>query len=262
MPEEKEATPGKEVAPNNAQKVSTATGDSDAVNFDSAYYKRVKIKPTPMREEAYYGLIGEAVKIAAPETEACPEALLSQMLVAIGNIIGRNPYFNQGDHHHAVTNVVLVGDTSVGRKGTSMRVVRSLLEELDPEWDAGKVQKGIQTGEAVINLIRDEKVKIDKNGEEQVIEGVDDKRMLILEEEFARLLSVGQRKGNPLSPIIREAFDSPKRLQAQSKTNAETTTNPHISLIAHVTPIELLATLNKVEIGNGFINRMMFIESR
>jgi hypothetical protein len=32
--------------------------------------------------------------------------------------------------------------------------------------------------------------------------------------------------------------------------------------LAHVTPIELLSILNRVEVGNGFINRMLFIESR
>jgi len=35
-----------------------------------------------------------------------------------------------------------------------------------------------------------------------------------------------------------------------------------VSLLAHVTPIELLSILNRVEVGNGFINRMLFIESR
>jgi hypothetical protein len=92
--------------------------------------------------------------------------------------------------------------------------------------------------------------------------GVGDKRMLIVEEEFARFLGVGLRKGNPLSATVREAFDSPLYLSAKSKTDPETATNGHISLLAHVTPIELLSILNRVEVGNGFINRMLFIESR
>ncbi len=262
MTQKEEATPATGAAKNTQTIITADDSSADAVNFDSQLYKRAKTKPTPMRDEAYCGLIGEAVEIAIPETEACPEALLCQMLVAIGNIIGRGPYFNQGDYHRAVTNVVLVGDTSAGRKGTSMRVVRSLLEEIDPEWNVSRVKKGIQTGEALITLIRDDKVKVDKKGEEYVIEGVDDKRMLILEEEFARLLGVGQRKGNPLNAVIREVFDSPRRLESQSKIDPETATDPHVSLIAHVTPIELLALLNKVDVGNGFINRLMFIESR
>jgi len=86
--------------------------------------------------------------------------------------------------------------------------------------------------------------------------------MLIVEEEFARFLGVGLRKGNPLSATVREAFDSPLYLSAKSKTDPETVTNAHVSLLAHVTPIELLSILNRVEVGNGFINRMLFIESR
>jgi hypothetical protein len=93
-------------------------------------------------------------------------------------------------------------------------------------------------------------------GEEELIPGVDDKRMLICEEEFARLLGVGIRKGNPLSAVVREAFDSPKVLSSMSKTDACHATGAHVSLLAHVTPMEMLATLKKVEVGNGFVNRM------
>jgi len=123
----------------------------------------------------------------------------------------------------------------------------------------------------LISAIRDDKVIIDKKGKANPVtgevptmiqKGVDDKRMLIVEEEFARFLGVGLRKGNPLSATVREAFDSPLYLSAKSKTDPETATGAHVSLLAHVTPIELLSILNRVEVGNGFINRMLFIESR
>jgi hypothetical protein len=236
--------------------------DQLRVQIDRKYYSRTKTKATPMREEAFYGLLGEAVKVAAPVTEACPEALLSQLLVCVGNVIGRGPYFNQAGYHHTNEYMILVGDTSQGRKGTSWRVINELTMSLDPGWHKERIFRGIQSGEALIHAIRDDKTTTDADGEPKLIKGVDDKRLMILEEEFARFLGVGLRKGNPLSATVREAFDSPKYLSAQSKTNPETATDAHISLVAHVTPIELMSMLNRVEVGNGFVNRMIFIESR
>ena len=245
--------------------------DQLRVKIDLKYYSRAKEKPSAMRQEAFHGLAGEVVNIVAPVTEACPEALLVQLLVCLGNAIGRDPWFNQADYHHTNEYMVLVGDTGAGRKGTSLRAIRGLLKEVDPGWDKNCVHKGIQTGEALISAIRDDKVIIDKKGKANPVtgevptmiqKGVDDKRMLIVEEEFARFLGVGLRKGNPLSATVREAFDSPLYLSAKSKTDPETATGAHVSLLAHVTPIELLSILNRVEVGNGFINRMLFIESR
>src|SRR6185436_8314623 len=49
--------------------------------------------PEQLADEAYHGLAGEWVRLIGPETEADPAALLIQMLVAIGNLIGRGPHF-------------------------------------------------------------------------------------------------------------------------------------------------------------------------
>jgi len=62
--------------------------DQLRARIDAKYYTRSKEKPAPMRQEAFHGLAGEVVKIVAPVTEACPEALLVQLLVCLGNAIG------------------------------------------------------------------------------------------------------------------------------------------------------------------------------
>jgi hypothetical protein len=184
--------------------------DQLRARIDAKYYTRSKEKPTPMSQEAFHGLAGKVVKIVSPVTEACPEALLVQLLVCLGNAIGREPWFNQADYHHTNEYMVLVGETGAGRKGTSLRAIRGLLKEIDPEWDKNCVHKGIQTGEALISTIRDDKVIINKKGKRDpdsgqvptmIQSGVNDKRMLIVEEEFARFLGVGLRKGNPLSAV-------------------------------------------------------------
>ena len=80
--------------------------------------------PAPPDEAAYYGLAGEIVRKIEPQTEADPVALLFQILVAFGNMIGRNAYMlADGAQHYLNLYTVLVGKTSKGRKGTAWRHV-------------------------------------------------------------------------------------------------------------------------------------------
>src|SRR5262245_44300396 len=57
--------------------------------------------PDPLAEAAYHGLAGEYVRALEPHTEADPAAVLVQLLVAVGNVVGRGPHFAvEGDLHH------------------------------------------------------------------------------------------------------------------------------------------------------------------
>ncbi len=69
---------------------------------------------------ALYGLAGEIVKKLKPETEAHPAALLAEILMSFGNIIGRTAYFQVEDtRHYGNIFAVKVGDTAKSRKGTA-----------------------------------------------------------------------------------------------------------------------------------------------
>jgi hypothetical protein len=46
-----------------------------------------------MDRAAYHGIIGKIVKGIAPHTEADPNAILVQLLVQFGNVIGRGPFY-------------------------------------------------------------------------------------------------------------------------------------------------------------------------
>lgn len=53
-----------------------------------------------MDPAAYYGLAGDVVRTIAPHSEADPVAILVQFLTAVGNAIGRGPYYQvEGDRH-------------------------------------------------------------------------------------------------------------------------------------------------------------------
>jgi hypothetical protein len=76
--------------------------------------------PDPPDPQAYYGLAGDIVRTIEPHTESSSVALLIQTLVCFGNLIGRTAHFvAEGSQHFLNLFVVLVGVTSVGRKGSS-----------------------------------------------------------------------------------------------------------------------------------------------
>jgi hypothetical protein len=222
--------------------------------------------PSPMGDEAFYGIVGEVIRIIAPRMEACREALLMQFLVAVGNLVGRGAYLDQGEaRHHMNEFLVLVGPTSSGRKGTSWRAIKNLCAAVDQAWLSGCVLDGIQSGEAVVNRVRDSQMRTFKTGSGYKTEedqGVSDKRLLLMEEELARLLAVARRDNNPLSAILRQAWDGEKYMNIASKNSPEKATDAHISLIAHITSEELKARLQIVDYANGFLNRIMFCATR
>jgi Protein of unknown function (DUF3987) len=67
-----------------------------------------------------------------------------------------------------------------------------------------------------------------------------------------------ERHGNTLSQLIRKAWDGDK-LSTLTKTSPLTATNPHISVIGHITEIELKARLTRTDAANGFANRFLFV---
>jgi hypothetical protein len=226
--------------------------------------------PSPMNEAAFIGIAGEIVDIIAPESEASREALLTQFLAAFGNIMGSGAHCPQAGWHRLNEFLVIVGETSRGRKGTSWKAITNLLEMIDPEWTWNRIVSGIQSGEAIISAVRDpaeeqaSSVSKKPGSAKRSIDdvGVEDKRLLLMEEEFSRLLTSSGRSQNTLSPTIRTAFDNPNVLRVVGKHFPEKATKAHISLIGHITREELKSSLKAVDQENGFANRVIWIASQ
>ncbi len=225
--------------------------------------------PDPPAEAAFYGLAGEIVRTLEPHTEADPAGLLLQFLVAFGNCAGRTAhYVVESDQHFMNLFAVLVGPTAKARKGTSWSRIRSIFALADPEWAANCTDTGLSSGEGLIWRVRDPieaTEPIREKGSRQVVgyqkvvtdEGVSDKRVLVVEAEFASALRVLQREGNTLSPVLREAWDTGS-LTTIVKNNRARATGAHISIIAHATKQELLRYLDATEQANGFGNRFLW----
>ena len=199
---------------------------------------------------ALHGIAGKVVATLEPHTEADPAALLLTFLAAAGNIVGLGPHaIADAAPHPARLNVVLVGQTSRARKGTAWAQIRNLLAQVDPSWTTGCVLPGIASGEALIAEVRD--------GTSDEDLGVADKRRLVLEPEFARLLAVAAREGSILSAVLREAWDG-NVLKNRTKAFPQVATGAHISVVGHITREELLRRLTDTEAANGFANRFLF----
>ena len=70
--------------------------------------------------------------------------------------------------------------------------------------------------------------------------GVADKRLLVIESEFAQALKVMEREGNTLSPTLRQAWDS-GNLRTLTKNDPVVATDAHVSILGHITREELTA---------------------
>jgi hypothetical protein len=222
--------------------------------------------PSPLGPAAFHGVFGDLVRVIAPSTEADPAGLLLQLVTLFGNLIGRHAYWlAEADRHFGNLFVLLVGETSKGRKGTSFGHLRRLFQEIDEAWMKTE-RDGLSTGEGIIWAIRDPIYKhhlVKKKGEivrtQHVQEdpGIVDKRLLVVQAEFASTLKVLTREGNTLSPVLRKAWDA-LTLQILTKNSAATASHPLVSLIGHITITELQRELTELQLANGFANRFLY----
>jgi hypothetical protein len=213
-----------------------------------------------MDNAAYHGIAGDFVRAVGPHSEADPVALLLQFLTAFGSIVGSNAHYQiESDRHRTNLFIILIGISSKARKGTSGGRVRSFCESVDPDWSQERNVSGLSSGEGLISAVRDQVKEWNKkeNRYEVTDFGVADKRLLVVEAEFAGTLSVMERSGNTLSPNIRNAWDG-LILRTMTKNSPLKATNPHISIVAHVTQDELRARLTRTDCANGFANRFLF----
>lgn len=227
--------------------------------------------PDPLTADAFHGLAGEIVNAIAPQTEADPAALLVQFLAAFGNAIGAGPHFTaDGARHACKLDVAIVGATSKGRKGTAWARAREPFDLAAPEWAKAsaerpsRIMSGLSSGEGLIWQIRDpiyRKERDKKTGSIEdvcVDEGVDDKRILVVEPELASVMAMMARQGNTLSTIIRSAWDG-SELRALTKNSPAHSIGAHVSIVGHVTRDELRRNLDRTELGNGFANRFLWV---
>jgi hypothetical protein len=270
------ATPGFAVA--EAASIDfEASAPREAVAEDVEYLEDLEAIPLPEptrlpdRPELFlrHGVIGHFMARVEAETEAHPVALGTALVAAVGNCIGRGPFTMVGrTPHRANLNVCITGNTASARKGTGADIIADCMKPADEYWATYCQSPNLVSGEGVVDALRDRVVKLvpTKGGgpddfEEVVIDpGVTDKRLLITCSELAAVLKAANRENSTLSQMLREFWDG-KTVRTMAKNAARTATDPHLSIVAHVTRQELLRVAKASDIFGGLMNRFVFVLS-
>lgn len=203
-----------------------------------------------------YGLVGDIAQAGSNNTEANAYAVAASALAYLGAALGRGPYMPIGDDcNHARLFLVHVGRSSRGRKGTAKKLiyrinnaVKAIDASLVPQVHSG----GLSTREGLALMIHDGY----RDGKKEV-PAIEDKRLLAVESEFSNVLHQSKRDGNTLSGALRDAWDGTS-IKPAVKSCPVWASDPHISVIADVTPTELCELMHKRELTNGFANRFIF----
>jgi hypothetical protein len=249
------------------EEVSARWAEEDAAQARGEAKLSPPVRDFPlMPREAFIGLPGDIVRIVEPHTESDPVGLLLSALVLFGNCIGRGPHYRvEATEHGPNLFVVKVGDSAKARKGTGEDRILSFFRHADSDWANQRVHTGLSSGEGVIHAVRDPVLGYEKQGrgatatrgEVEIDPGVVDKRLMVVESEFAGALRVMQREGNILSRIIRDGWDR-GNLATLTKISPGRATGACISIIGHITAPELRTYFDRTEMSNGFGNRFLF----
>jgi Protein of unknown function (DUF3987) len=202
-------------------------------------FLRPELSPAALR-----GLPGDVALALSESSGADPAAVLVTFLALLGNAAGPQPHARFGGAEHpARLFAVLVGDAATARKGTALGAVERLFAEADPDWADGRVMFGLQSAEAMIDKVAD-----DHSG---------DCRLMVVETEFGRLVETMARTGT-LSAQLRNAWDG-RSLQRTTVKFTRKASRAHISLLAMITPEELLRHHHRLSQAGGLESRILYV---
>lgn len=220
--------------------------------------------PPKLRHEGFYGCLSDISKDLSEYTEANRAFIANNILMGIAvstpssNLV--MPFAATNTELRMFSLQVLPSGCG---KGVSEKQTKALFNEaiqllgnniVSPHSGLSFYAKvfsgGLSTGEGIAFELRDGIVN--ENGDVQ--QSVEDKRLLVLEPEFANALAKCNGHNSILSATIRKIFDG-ESLEPMTKKDRIKCTKPDVCIIGQITPEELLDKLDSVSISNGFANR-------
>lgn len=249
-------------AVNDWQQEQTQAGNDSPVEEPEAEIEvhRNAPKGTP---EMLYGIFGEIGRIAADGTEVNPFAACMNAMVFFSACVGRGVFLNIGNKAHHVRLFALhVGRSSYARKGDGLSLQWRINKEMErlilQDGDAfseGLIPRihtgGLSSREGLAAMLHDGY----KHGKDEVAP-IFDKRLWIVEEEFANVLHQTRRDGNTLSSALREGWDGGS-IKPATKGQGMWASDPHFAISGAITPHELGDLMSAREMSNGFANRFI-----
>lgn len=221
----------------------------------------LKSIPRPSKEQLndmLYGVIGEFAKSAAEGKGLNPIATAIGCITWLSAELSPRPVIAVGDIYHPCRiYAVHVGRSSRGGKGDSLNLVKKVHRQIsliDPALLAKSHTGGISTREGLAMELHD-----GYGQGESLIQTIHDKRLFIIEPEFAQVLSQGKRVGNTLMTALRDCWDDGAVIKPLTKNSRIWSTDPHISLFGNITPFELRSKITANEVHGGTLNRFLLI---
>ena len=118
--------------------------------------REIRDFPDQPGEAAFHGVMGQIVREIDPHTEANLAAILAQLLVGFGNMVGGGPHWvHEANRHRLNLYLCIVGNTADGKKGTSWGYPERILSRVDKTW-ADRIISGVNSGPALIEQVADE----------------------------------------------------------------------------------------------------------
>lgn len=213
--------------------------------------------PPVLAQEGYHGILADVVKTACKNSEASPVAVAANFIATFSAMVGRVAFQHIGDGTcHTRPFFLLVGRTGKARKGTSEFTVRKIFEAVelltaDAYPKMKRHEGGLSTGEGLGWAIRDKENEGDECGTE-------DKRMMVIEAEFAGAMAAASREKNTLSATVRTCWDG-KDIAPLVKNASWCASKPHVCIVGHITAPELIDKMSDVDAQSGFLNRFVIL---
>ena len=204
-----------------------------------------------------HGLIGAVARAGSDGTETNAVAIAANFMAYLSCAVGRGVYLPIGNtRHHARLFCLHVGRSGRGRKGDAVSLVlridqamREMGESFAPQIHRG----GLSSREGLVALMHD-----GYRQSRQDVPAIEDKRLWVVESEFANVLHQGRRDGNTLSAALRDCWDGVD-LKPATKSTRLYASHPHVCLSGAISPSELTGLMSARELTNGFANRFLMI---
>jgi hypothetical protein len=243
---------------------------SNVVNlYEAGNHNTIEVEEAPSEfpvpdAGCYYGIAGQFALEACLKSEADPIGVLIHLLTWAGAYFGNKATLRLGDVEAPPRLFSVTASSAGGGKGTAAAPVRKLMLEyvnshlrkvgLSPTlYKDGPMS----SGEGLAWAVRDPADTDDEDGN-PTDKGVTDKRLMIVEEEFAAVLQAARREGNTVSAAIRRFWDS-GNFSPLTKTNRVTVTDAHVCFVAHITYEELVKRLEQSEYASALASRILWV---
>lgn len=227
------------------QKVSRRLGDDE---LDLLVTPGLGEFPSPPAAVAFRGLLGRMVRDLSAGTDASEVGLLGSLIAFCGALVPGYAYWSRQQTSSPF--IALVGESSIGRKGTAMnRVADAVAEAVQVVTVNRAVLDGVNSGEGLVTALH---YKREHFASEPTVG-------LILEEEYASLMASRGRDGSTLDPKMRQAFDGGPLSNRRSGDTKVVTPPYWLPALVAITPVELRQRMEPGALQTGSANRWLYL---